>query len=79
MADTQPGHFRTPVADVDFVKAHIRSFPQYVSHYARDDNPRQEFLPPGLTIKKLYSLYCLHCEDKEMEPVKQSHYRRIFL
>ena len=71
--------FCTPVADVDFVKAHIHSFPRYVSHYAREDNPSQEFLPPGLTISKLYSLCCLHCEDNEMQPVKQSHYRPIFV
>ena len=68
----------TPVAGVDFVKAHIHSFPRYVSHYTRDDNPRQEFLPPGLTISKLYSRCCLHCEDKEMQPVKQGRYRQIF-
>ena len=50
---------RAPVADVDFVKAHIRAFHQYVSHYARNDDPRQEFLPPGLTISNfIHSTVC---------------------
>ena len=51
--------FRTPVGDVDFVKAHICSFPCYVFHYPKDDNPRQEFLPPGLTISKLTLVFAL--------------------
>ena len=51
-----PGN-KTPEDDLHFVKEHIRSFPQYQSHYSRADNPHRQYLSPELTITKMYRLY----------------------
>ena len=74
--DNRPN--RTPVAALERVDEHIRSFPRYVSHYARDDNVQREFLPSGLSVVKMYQLYSDNCVADGLEPVKESRYWQIF-
>ena len=69
---------RTPVAALERVNEHIRSFPRYVSHYARDDNVHRAFLPSGLSVVKMYQLYSDKCVADGLEPVKESRYWQIF-
>ena len=54
-----------------FVKEHTDSFPQYESHYSRDDNPHRKYLSPDLSISKMYIL----CTKQEKLPVSEWIYR----
>lgn len=60
------------------IKQHINQFPKYVSHYSRKKNPKCKYLDPGLTIKKMYTLYQELCAGKRIQPEKESYYRHIF-
>lgn len=61
------------IEKVDCVKAHIGSFPSYVSHYGRSHTNKM-YLAPGLTIAKMYNLYITTTE----QPVSLTLYRKIF-
>lgn len=66
---------------VNFVKAHIRSFPAEESHYSRHKNPNKLFLSPILSISKMYNLYLEKCEEEKksrMYKVKKHSYSNIF-
>ena len=66
---------KTSQEDISRVKQHIRSFPQYQSHYSRNDSPHRMYLSPELTIVKMYHLYKQeHGEDGVSEWV----YRKTF-
>lgn len=52
---------------------HIKSFPTVDSHYCRSSSIRQ-YLQPGLSVSKMYSLYV----EKRKDPVKENIYRKIF-
>jgi len=56
------------------VKDHINSFPSYGSHYCRMQSTKR-FLPQGLTILKMYSMYKTKCEGT---PVSLTAYKLIF-
>ena len=47
---------KTPEEDVQFVRAHIQSFPNESSHYSRKDDPNQRYLSSDLNIKKMYDM-----------------------
>ena len=59
--DRHPPANKTSEADVDLIKEHILSFPQYQSHYSRASNPHRRYLSPELTISKMYVLYKEWC------------------
>lgn len=72
-----PGN-KIPEMSVQLVKEHIQSFPRYTSHYSREQAPNRKYLNPGLNLRKLYVLYKEFCQEKNVEPVKESFYRHIF-
>lgn len=45
------------------VVAHISKFSKYISHYCRDRRNKQEYLPIGITVKKMYELYKAEYEN----------------
>ena len=47
--------------DIAFIKKHIESFPCYLSHYSRHNNPHS--LSPELSVSKVYHLY----KEKQIE------------
>lgn len=52
---TTPRH-KVPDLKREEIKAHILSFPSYVSHYTRKSTSKQ-YLPSHLTLQKMYQLY----------------------
>lgn len=56
---------RTEDEVINFVKAHIQSFPAEQSHYSHNKNPHKLFLSPTLNMSKMYSLYLEKCEAEK--------------
>ncbi|KAL1454579.1 hypothetical protein WDU94_010799 [Cyamophila willieti] len=56
----EPGNKRL-TEDVQGVIDFISRFPTYKSHYTREQNPHKTFFAPGLSITKIYKLYCNEC------------------
>lgn len=69
------GHNKMSLEQKNDIIAHIRMFPKYKSHYCRDRRNQQEYLPIGITIKKMYELYKGEYENV----VSLSAYHKIFL
>lgn len=71
------GHNKLATDVKDLVINHINKIPRYKSHYCRESANKQEFLPIGMTVDKMFRLY------KEDNPnsklVSFSTYRKIFL
>lgn len=64
---------------INIIKEHINQFPKYTSHYTREKNPNRKFLPTGLTVKEMYKLYQVFCNEvKHVAPEEESFYRYIF-
>nr|CAH7736374.1 unnamed protein product [Callosobruchus chinensis] len=62
------------------VRAHIKSFPCYKSHYTRQKSGRQ-YLGPELNIQKMYKLYSAKCQQYNIPNehiAKLWIYRKIF-
>lgn len=66
--------------DLSKVKEHIMSLPTVTSHYSRAKSPHRKYLPVGLNIKKLYSLYNEWLTENYpgYSPVNQHYYRDTF-
>lgn len=62
-----------PVSKIVEVRAHISSFPKYISHYTRSQT-NSKFLNSNLNLAKMYRLYKSDAEN----PVSVSFYKRIF-
>ena len=73
----EPGN-KTPEEDICSVKEHITSFPQYESHYSRNDNPNRKFLSPDLKISKMYSMYKAKCVSDGNKTVSEWIFRKTF-
>ena len=73
----EPGN-KTKSETVDSIKAHIKSFPKYKSHYSRKDNPHREFLNPYLSIQKMYQLYREKCDEENTSAASNWVYRKVF-
>lgn len=67
------GRNALPEAKKMEVRAHIASFPRYISHYARGKT-ESKYLSVELNLAKLYKLYCEEADS----PVSQSYYEKIF-
>lgn len=79
MRGRMPGSSRkTSDLQIKFIKEHIKSFPEYKSHYTRSHNPKRRYLNPELNVKKMFELYLQKCEESNISPVKEVTYRRIF-
>ena len=69
---------KTAEEDINMVKAHIKSFPSYKSHYSRKDNPSRKFLSPCLSVQKMYELYKERCDEEDTHKVSEWVYRKVF-
>lgn len=67
------GRNALPESKKNEVRAHIASFPKYVSHYTRGKS-ESKYLNADLTLAKLYQLY----KEEANNPVNQSYYNNIF-
>ncbi|UYV67129.1 hypothetical protein LAZ67_4004017, partial [Cordylochernes scorpioides] len=76
--DQRKGRAASNKIDDTHVVKHIKSFPAYTSHYTRAHNPRRQYLNPDLNIKKMYELYATQCKKKNVVPVKEKYYYKVF-
>lgn len=60
-----------------YIKKHIESFPVVESHYTRKSTKRK-YLSQDLTIRKMYDLYKIKCEEDNNRAVSEMVYRKIF-
>ena len=60
------------------VQIHIISFPKFESHYTRSHNPNRRYLHPDLTVRKMFNLYELYCEENNIKAVNEWTCRKIF-
>nr|CAH7732524.1 unnamed protein product [Callosobruchus chinensis] len=66
-------------ADLDNVRMHIKSIPKYTNHYSRQKNPNKVYIDHDFSISAIYHGYYLEwCKDKDLQPVKESYYRKVF-
>ncbi|KAJ8049014.1 hypothetical protein HOLleu_01555 [Holothuria leucospilota] len=63
---------------IEVVKEHINSFPRIEPHYCRKDTKKQ-YLCRDLSQAQMYRLYVEHCQERGIEPVRESMYRHIFV
>ena len=63
--------------DTDFVISHIHSFKTVESHYGRKKSSRQ-YLSSNLSVAKMYEMYLVHCNERQIAPVSKTFYREIF-
>lgn len=70
---------RLPDAMVQSVHEHIKSIPTYCSHYSRKKNPERRYIDHDVSISSLYKkFYLVWCNERNIIPVKEDRYRRIF-
>ena len=60
------------------VQDHLSSFPRYISHYSRRDNPNRRYLQGVSSVSEMYSLYVSQCVDSSTVAVKEHVDRDIF-
>ncbi len=70
----KPAHNATPKEIVNSIKSFLNRLPKVPSHYCRQRSQRL-YLPPDLTITKIFELYCEENPDKL---VREHVFRRIF-
>lgn len=59
--------------------SHIQSIPAYQTHYSRQQNPNRKYFDCDLNIASLYrDKYLDFCKEKNVSPVSEDKYRRIF-
>lgn len=70
---------KVPEEACQSARDHIQSIPKYQSHYSRKRNPNKSYIDHDLTISSLYhDYYKPWCDNKNIKPVSQDKYRRIF-
>ena len=59
---------------------HINSVPKVSSHYSRASSPHRKYLPPGLNINTMYTMYLdwLTASGNGIQPVSNYYYRYMF-
>ena len=60
------------------VKGHIRSFPTNQSHYTCTHSNTRRYLDQELIQEKMYRLYVVSCQEKNITPIKKWFYSHIF-
>ena len=60
---------------VQDIKNHINRYPTYESNYSRERTTRK-YLGSERNIRKMYSLYCQECEERN--EAKEWFFRKIF-
>lgn len=71
-----PGN-RTSEEQLTFIKQHIESYPCMELHYIRQSSKRK-YLDCKLSILKMYEMYTALSKEKNILPVSEFTYRRIF-
>ncbi|XP_059045270.1 uncharacterized protein LOC131841044 isoform X2 [Achroia grisella] len=66
-----------PTEVKDRVRKHIMSFKTVESKSIKQYSKKKQYLAPGLSIKKMYTLYYNDCSSENVAPVKESMYRKI--
>ena len=69
----EPLH-KTPTTTVRAIVNHIETFYPAISHYRRKHAPLRRYLPPSLTVQKMYDLF----KESSGENISYHTYRRIF-
>jgi len=72
-----PAH-KTSDEDVECIRRHINSFPNYMSHYCRKDSPDARYLSQNLNLALMYRMYMDDCHQQGKPPVSESKYRKVF-
>ncbi|XP_055600876.1 uncharacterized protein LOC129749808 [Uranotaenia lowii] len=62
---------------LNYIKAHINSFPAYSSHYCREKS-QKKYLSSDLNIAKMFRLYKSKCVTDGLRPTHYNTYRKIF-
>ena len=68
-------HRRVPEAIKDEIREHIRSFPAQSSHYSRNDNGNRYYLPPDLSIARMYTMF-IETHDPEYTRMESENRKR---
>lgn len=68
---------KTKESDITFVKDFIEKLPTYESHY-KISRSNIRYLSPFLNIKRIYREYCLKCNFKSIQPLKEWKFRHVF-
>lgn len=71
-----PNNKASPL-EIERIKSHIQSYPQYESHYSRTKTSKK-YLHPDLNISKMYEAYVDKCKDEKVLPKSYHFYREIF-
>ncbi|XP_062712986.1 uncharacterized protein LOC115261639 [Aedes albopictus] len=64
-------------SDLVYIEQHIRSFPAYTSHYARERSDKL-YLSSDLSISRMHELYKIKCLEDNKQPVQYNTYRKMF-
>ncbi|XP_058821270.1 uncharacterized protein LOC131683363 [Topomyia yanbarensis] len=64
-------------SDLNYIEQHIRSFPAYTSHYARERTEKL-YLSSDLSVNRMHNLYKVKCREDNKQPVQYCTYRKIF-
>lgn len=57
---------KTPDCIIEQIKAHIRKYPSYESHYSRE-RTKKKYLGSHLNISKMYALYLMNVKLPELK------------
>lgn len=68
---------KTDVADIEFLKSFISTFPAYESHYSAA-NSSKKYLSPNLNIIKMYREYELVTKFHKLKTLREWQFRHIF-
>ncbi|XP_053396810.1 uncharacterized protein LOC128556283 [Mercenaria mercenaria] len=68
---------RTKQTEIEYIKAHINSYPRVESHYCRKDS-KKEYLEQDLNLAELHRQYKEKCREDERTSVSQGVYRSTF-
>lgn len=69
---------KIPQNRINTIKEHINRFLRYTSHYSREKAPNRKYLDFRLSLKQMYQLYVIYCQEKHVDAVKERFYRHVF-
>lgn len=69
---------RTSDESREYIRQHIQSFNRIPSHYCRQSSEK-EYLEHGLSVAKMYDMYCDKCKADNVKSEAIHTYRKIFM
>lgn len=69
---------KTSDGHLTYIKEYIQSSPQHESPYTRSHNPKRRYIHSELNIKHINKLYIEKCDERDLYPVREIRYRRVF-